>query len=76
MKIRDLTVRIIAAGMASAIAMSATACSLKDFRNKIINEPLSAQELARRVITVINNRKEAADVYASIPEEQRDGVSY
>ncbi len=76
MKIRDLTVRIIAAGMASAIAMSATACSLKDFRNKIINEPISAQELARRVITVVNNRKEAADVYASIPEEQRDGVSY
>ena len=76
MKFKDLTVRIIAAGMASAILMSTASCSLKDFRNKIINEPLSAQELARRVITVINNRRDAADVYASIPEEQRDGVSY
>jgi len=56
--------------------VSTASCSLRDFRSKIINDPISSQELARLVITAVNNKRDVADVYSSIPEIQRDGVSY
>ena len=68
--------RIASIVMASVMLMSVTSCNLRAFRSKIISDPITPQELARLMITAINNKKNAPDVYSSIPEVQRDGLSY
>ena len=76
MKSRGLKFKIAAVFMAMSMMLSFVSCDLHGFRNKIISDPLSSQELVRLMINAINDKKAVADSYASVPEIQRDGLSY
>ena len=76
MRSKGLKFRSIALLMTISMTLSFVSCSLSSFRSKIINDTISKEELVRLLITAINSNKNAADCYASIPESQRDGLSY
>ena len=73
---KDLKFRIAAVLMTISMMLSLVSCDLSGFRSKIIADPLTSQELVRLLISAINDKKSIPDSYASIPELQRDGVSY
>ena len=76
MRSKGLKLRLIALLMTISMTLSFVSCSLSSFRSKIISDPISKEELVRLLITAINSNKNAADCYASIPEIQREGLSY
>ena len=73
---RDLKFRIAAVLMTISMMLSLVSCDLSGFRSKIINDPVTSQELVRLMISAINDKKSIPDSYAAIPELQRDGLSY
>ena len=73
---KDLKFRIASVLMTISMMLSLVSCDLSGFRSKIIADPLTSQELVRLLISAINDKKSIPDSYASIPELQRDGVSY
>lgn len=76
MRRTGLKFRLVAVMMAMSMMLSLVSCDMSAFRSKIINDPLSGQDLVRLMINAINDKKAIPDSYAAIPEMQRDGLSY
>ncbi len=75
---RSMIRRLTALFVTAAMLCVMTSCNIIDLADRIKegNETISGAEIARLMIDAINNKNDVAESYSSIPEKQRDGLSF